>query len=132
MSKLISFAWTTPALLAGSKTCTRRDWDPAYAARFHRGEALQAYDRSPRFKGRHVADIVLTADPVLEPICAMPPEDWAAEGFEWLHTHPEAISAAAQRMFGDFSQERFGQWRRSGVSLWVVRFKLVRVLEEVR
>ena len=34
MSKIISFAWTTDALLQCKKTVTRRDWDDKYASRF--------------------------------------------------------------------------------------------------
>jgi hypothetical protein len=36
----ISFAWTTPALLAGHKTVTRRDWDAEYAIRFAAGQLV--------------------------------------------------------------------------------------------
>ncbi len=32
------------------------------------------------------------------------------------------------KRFGDFSWEQFEAWRRSGVSLYVVRFRLERVL----
>lgn len=34
MAKLISFAWTSPALKSGNKTVTRRQWDATYARRF--------------------------------------------------------------------------------------------------
>jgi len=128
VAKIISFAYTTPALLAGRKTCTRRDWDAAYAARFHRGDLVRAYDRSPRFGGRHVADIVLTADPVLEPIAQMPASDYEAEGFAYLHEHAEALSRATVQRFGTFAWEDFERWRQSGVQMWVVRFRLERVL----
>jgi hypothetical protein len=33
----LSFAWTTPALIADRKSCTRRDWSADYAARFRDG-----------------------------------------------------------------------------------------------
>lgn len=61
--RIISFAWTTPALLAGRKTCTRRDWTYGYAANFALGEEVAAYDRSPRAFGQRVATIRLTALP---------------------------------------------------------------------
>ena len=32
--KIISFAWTTGALLAGAKTTTRREWSRGYADRW--------------------------------------------------------------------------------------------------
>ena len=52
--KIISFAWTTEALLAGIKTCTRRDWNDDYARRFKNGEFCQAFDRNPRAGGKRV------------------------------------------------------------------------------
>lgn len=38
----ISFAWTTPALLAGRKTVTRRHWDRRYAGRGEKGAIVPA------------------------------------------------------------------------------------------
>lgn len=62
MSKSISFAWTSPALLAGRKTCTCRDWDDDYARRFRAGDVIAAYDRSPRYGGTQIATLRLTHD----------------------------------------------------------------------
>ncbi|MBW2053822.1 MAG: ASCH domain-containing protein [Deltaproteobacteria bacterium] len=45
--KIVSFAWTTEALLAGRKTVTRRCWNERYAGRFKSGDLVQAYDRNP-------------------------------------------------------------------------------------
>lgn len=52
--KIISFAWTTRALLEGRKTVTRRHWTKQLV---QEGDLVQAYDRSPRFKGKPVAII---------------------------------------------------------------------------
>ncbi len=54
---IISFAWTTPALLAGKKTVTRREWSDKHAAKFKPGDLVDAWDKSPRFKGKKVAVI---------------------------------------------------------------------------
>ena len=54
---IISFAWTTAALLDGRKTVTRREWSDAHAAKFKPGDLVDAYDRSPRFKGKKVGVI---------------------------------------------------------------------------
>jgi hypothetical protein len=64
--KIISFAWTTPALLAGSKCVTRREWDKKYAESFEAGEYVQAFDKSPRAGGKCVAIIELTQKPYLQ------------------------------------------------------------------
>jgi len=60
--KRIVFAWMTPALVAGRKTCTCRDWDGDYAQRFRVGDVIAAYDRSPRYRGTQIATLRLTHD----------------------------------------------------------------------
>lgn len=129
MSRIISFAYMTPAMLAGVKKVTRRDWDAEYARRFQSGELIKAYDRSPRFGGSHVAYIRLTRRPYFEPIAQMPDDDYVLEGFKYLYEHPEI---RPKMIFGEkvtretFSWDWFCDWRASGESLWVVRFELVR------
>ena len=65
---IISFAWTTAALLAtwpdgsDAKTCTRRNWNDGYAKLFKAGTYIQGWDRSPRYGGHKVAIIMVTQD----------------------------------------------------------------------
>ena len=54
---IISFAWTTTALLDGRKTVTRREWSDGHAAKFKPCDLVDAWDKSPRFKGKKVAVI---------------------------------------------------------------------------
>ena len=54
---IISFAWTTPVLLEGKKTVTRRDWPDSHAAKFKPGSVAIAYDKQPMYGGRPVARI---------------------------------------------------------------------------
>lgn len=131
---LISFAHTTPALLAGRKTVTRRNWDHGYAGRFHRGQDVDAWNRSPRKGGRPVAVIRLVADPTYEPLSAMMDDDYEAEGFAYLYEHPECLPRTLWgRRVGrdDFSLAAFQAIRRErgGVMMWVVRFELVRIID---
>ena len=58
--KIISFAWTTPQLLARKKTVTRRDWNDGYARQFKTADMIQAYDKSARNGGKRVALIKIT------------------------------------------------------------------------
>lgn len=131
--KILSFAHTTPPLLAGHKTVTRRAWTDGYARRFAAGELVQAYDRSPRIHGQAVAVIRLTAAPTYEPLARMPDADYEGEGFAWLFAHPEALP---KTLWGkkcvreDFSWHSFGWWRAQGGSMWVVRFEIVERLVE--
>lgn len=125
---IISFAWTTPALLAGSKSVTRREWDYAYAQSFKRGMLVDAWDKSPRYGGKKVGTIRLTADPSYEAMRSMPDDDYEREGFAYLDEHPELTSKASRSHFGSFSREAFDRWRNAGGAAYVVRFELVEVL----
>ena len=107
--KIISFTWTTPALLAGAKTVTRRGWKPEYAARFKAGDFILAYDRSPRVHGMPVALLRLTRTPYFERVSQMPDSDFEAEGLKAL----------------GWTRQMFEQWRGTTGALWVVRFEVI-------
>lgn len=51
---IISFAMTVNAFLSGSKTVTRRFWKDKYAAKFHAGDIVDAYSKSPRNGGKKI------------------------------------------------------------------------------
>ena len=106
---IISFAKTTPALLAGIKTVTRRFWTAGHAAKFRKGMKVQAWDKSPRYHGKQVGVIRLTEKPYLEPLRKMPEEDVAAEGVPGVTTKEQFIA-----MMGGPNETPY-----------VVRFKLV-------
>lgn len=114
----ISFSWTTPALLAGKKTVTRRRWSPKHAAQFHGGDIVDAYDRSPRNGGRVIAKIELTRDPYLERTSVMTLESYMREGLVWMNGEgydvPEDL--------------RFHAWRDRDEVVHVVEFELLEVL----
>jgi len=116
--KIISFAWTTPALLAGQKTCTRREWNKEYAQRFKKGDLIQAYNKNPRNGGKLVATIELTQDVYLEYSTVIPNSDWFAEGFEYLTGHGITLH-------GTKPVDIWRAWLAPPPSLlWVVRFKI--------
>ena len=123
---IISFGWTTPALLSGNKTVTRRDWNPKHAAKFKAGMLVDAWNTSPRnVKGspHKVAVIRLTADPVLEETCFVPPADWYAEGFEYM-------TQKGLRIDGVDTITWWDMWHLTpGLHLYVVRFEVVEYLE---
>ncbi len=115
--KIISFAWTTPALLAGEKTRTRREWSDKYAQRFKVGDLIQAYDKQPRFKGKKVAIIKITGIKK-EDISLMPDEDYFKEGFEYL----EKIN---KKIFDQDPKIAFEEWREDGGGYWVIDFEVI-------
>jgi hypothetical protein len=129
--RILSFGWTWPAVVARRKTVTRREWNERYARSFHKGEELFAFDRSPRFRGRPIAKIRLTADPVLEADALATDEDYEGEGFAYLAEHRELLPKAAHKQpWGACTREAFEAWRQSGETFWVVRFEVVEVLDE--
>lgn len=113
---ILSFAWTSAALLAGRKTCTCRDWSDDYARRFKAGDIVKAYDRSPRFKGTHIADLRLTHYPVFgSPVDVLDSDIFAVyerEGFAWYDEQAALGNADVRR-----AAER-GLGLEPGESLW--------------
>lgn len=113
---IISFAWTTPALLAGAKTVTRREWKPEYASRFKVGMLVDAWDRSPRTgKGKKVATIRLTRDPYLQWTDDLPRSHYEREGFVWMEENGLEGSV----------RDTLGEWNMRPRFIWVVEFELV-------
>lgn len=115
MSLIISFAWTTDALLAGAKTCTRRSWSSVHARVFHGWQVVEAWDKLPYAGGHHVADIVLIEAPYLS--AEYPEGDYEREGLAWMEKQGRLIKGQSPRVFWE-------EWRAKAPSLWVVRFEL--------
>lgn len=85
---IISFAWTTSALVQGFKTATRRFWDAKYMEMWWRNvvkdnNLCQAFDRSPRYKGKNVGIIKVPTKPFLQPLSEMTNADLIEEGNNW-------------------------------------------------
>ena len=115
--RIISFAKTTPALLAGRKTVTRREWKDSYAESFHEGELLQAWDRLPRTgKGKRIGTIRLTCAPYKERSDLITRKEFEAEGLEYLSMGENGII--------DWPLELYRDWKWNPRDLWVVRFEL--------
>jgi hypothetical protein len=120
---IITFAWTTPALVAGAKTTIRQPWSETIASRFHAGSEVAAYDRVGNSGGRQVACIRLTDAPVHQRFCDIPDEDYEREGWAWLHAHADLLPGYIKA--SDFSRESFEKWRSRPGGIWVVRYELV-------
>ena len=118
---IISFAWTTAALLAGAKSCTRRNWDDDYAWKFKAGMDVQGYDRGPRVGGRQVAIVRLIAAPYLERTGVMPERDYASEGLLWMEKKGIKIRGMEPREFWE-------KWKAADELVYVVRFQLMSVV----
>lgn len=131
--KIISFAWTTGALLAGRKTATCREWDESYARRFRAGDLIAAYDRSPRFKGKQVATIRLTHDATMGRWKDILTDPYEQEGFAWYDEQIAAGNAEAAKAVQRRLTIPDGMTLRSWLDLqpsWgecVIRFELVEV-----
>lgn len=126
---IISFAWTTPALLAGAKTMTRRVWSPDHAAKFRAGQLVDAWNQTPRVNSkrlgiataRKVATIRITGDPYVQMVRPeyLTPTDHEREGFDWLRQHG----------YGERVDEVIASW--DPCLLTVVEFELVSIERSV-
>lgn len=115
---IISFAWTTDAFKSGRKTCTRRNWNKEYAAKFVPGSVHEGYDRNPRFHGKPVGRLQIVRTPYIEATKDIPNEDFEYEGFAYMEERGILIQGITPREF-------FNRWRESDEVLFVVRFKLI-------
>lgn len=109
--RIISFAWTTEALLSGKKSVTRRTWREC---RLQPGELVQAWDKSPRAKGKRVGTIRIkgvTREP-LAAIASYGPEELEREGGLW-------------RTAEDFIQAFAAVGTTSRDPVWRIEFELV-------
>ena len=118
--KTISFSWTVPALLAGHKTVTRREWKETWAKQFYAGEIVAAYDKATYLGGKQVATIELLQAPYQERTSQAPPGDYDREGLAWMEQQQLTIQGLSPRAFWD-------QWLAEDLPVWVVRFKVLEV-----
>ena len=77
--RIISFSWTTKALLQGKKTVTRRRWQKCP---IKPEDLIQAYDRSPRVRGKCVA-IIKILNTRQEPLNCVTDAEEVLEGGLW-------------------------------------------------
>ncbi len=118
---ILSFAWTTDALLSGKKTCTRREWSDcttkAGLNAYRQGRLMhQAWTNAPFVQGaRKVADIRLTQLPYQEQLADMTEFDLEAEGGLW------AAKEEFLNLFGD-----------PDLIVWVVRFEVFQLANSCR
>lgn len=124
--KIISFAYTTAALLAGHKTITRRYWNPRHANMFKPGEIVQAWDKSPRFKGRKVAEIKIIAI-YKENTKDMPEEHYFKEGFQYMLVNNIPIGKKGKHpiMTDDVY---WRAWKAAQDDVYVVVFELIKLI----
>lgn len=125
---IISFGWTSPALLAGEKSETRREWNRVYLQRmvrhYRQGRTiLDAWNTSPRNvradpRPGKIATVMLTDEPRIETIETADGGTWAREGFEYLTLH-------GFRLDGLTPMELWSQWVENDPPLTVVRFKVI-------
>lgn len=118
--KSISFAWTTLAVKALAKSCTRRDWSPEYAARFHEGLKVLGLNRNYRFGGTPFCMIQLTRDPYRERTGLMTEKDFEDEGLLWMEHQGLLIRGATPRVF-------FETWKAEDKLVYVVRFSILEI-----
>lgn len=104
---IISFAWTTPALVLGEKDTTRRDWSPRTIASARKiiaaGGTMDAYDKSPRFGGRLVGTI--------KPLELFEGEkSWLIDSIEWRREGFHVLQAIGAEIHGSTAADVWRFW----------------------
>lgn len=131
--RIISFALTTSALQARRKSVTRREWKDKSAqqwinaletakAKGEKGLLVQAWDKSPRFKGKRIGTVLVTSI-TKEPTRTIPDEDWEAEGFAYMADHGLSVGPNLS------CEQLWRAWRQHPtLETYVIRFEIVDVL----
>lgn len=128
---ILSFAETTPALLAGAKTVTRREWADSHARKFTVGMPVQAWDKTPRVKGaKRVGTVKITQSPFQQWSCQAPESDWDAEGFQYLTDNGLTLfkGQTPRQVWNLWTANHMGEGdepepHKYCALLWVVRFE---------
>lgn len=129
---IISFGWTSDALLAGVKTVTRREWNANHAARFKQGMLCDAWNTAPRNVRGNPHKIATIRIVSVERSNAYPEDDYEREGLRWLQ---EARPAAGIPWNAGTILRPIGLWNlwlETLPLLWVVRFEVVDFTEASR
>jgi hypothetical protein len=115
----ISFSSLTPALLAGFKTVTRRQWPAQHARKYHKGQLVKAYSKQPSYGGEWVGQVVLAEEPYYEHISEADfDEMYVREGFEWFDEQWERIVKDPDKPMLDVLEG----WVKMDESYWVIEF----------
>lgn len=115
---IISFAWTTPAVVARRKTRTRREWSENYARKFKAGSICQGYDKGPRVGGKPIHLIRIMRDPWIQNTSELTECDFESEGFQYMAEQGFKIKGQDLYAF-------FDQWIDAAIDLYVVDFSYV-------
>jgi len=116
---IVSFSWTSSALLAGAKVVTRRDWDPVHAEHYRAGQLVDAWDRLPRVKGaKRIGTIRVSRPPYRQSSDQTTPEDFHREGFAWLQRYGTTDDVVRV-------SEIWAGWHQHPAQLFVLEFDLV-------
>ena len=122
---IVSFAWTTEALLAGRKKRTRRYWSADYAKRFKEGSQHQAYNRLARVGGHQVGTIILAQAPYIQPTNLMSEEDYELEGLKYMEEKGLYIPVRTidgKRVPPMHPRRFFEVWREKNANPFVIDF----------
>jgi len=112
--KLISFAWTSKALVEGKKTVTRRNWK---RCRIKVGDLVQAWDRLPTRGGKKIA-IIKILDIKYEPLNCFPESDLEKEG--WFAKTVEEFIQSYLQAYPDMSGHDY---------VWRIEFELKEICQ---
>ncbi len=122
---IVSFAWTTDALLAGQKKRTRRSWNDDYAMKFRVAGRADAYNQLPRVGGHKVGDLN-NLSLFKQRTSLMTEEDYELEGLKYMEANGLFIpvrTAEGKRVPAMHPRRFFEEWRLVNELVWVLDFE---------
>lgn len=129
---IISFAWTTNAVLADRKKRTRRFWSDEYAKRFVCGSSHKGYNRLPRVHGHHIGTVTITEAPYRQLTSLMTEEDYELEGLKYMEEMGLFIPARTvdgKRLLPMHPKRFFDEWREANECPFVINFNFIPLTE---
>lgn len=124
---ILSFAWTTPAVVIGQKCVTRREWTERTIKQFEKamagGTLVEAWDKNPRFGGKCFGMVRITGITRDEDTRTIPEDHFEAEGFHIL----TKLKAKLGKLY---ALDLWAQWKyKKPQKVTVVCFDLVSLNE---
>ena len=125
VEKWLSFGWLTPAVLAGQKTLSLRDWGPVEAYSWKRAQLAYCYDDDPDKGGNRVALLRISHTPYKRLTNKLRNSEFYASGLMYAQSmglrHPKGLTP----------EQIWSKIKESSVELWVVRYRVEQIYDQL-
>ncbi|KKL53620.1 hypothetical protein LCGC14_2273620, partial [marine sediment metagenome] len=125
IEKWLSFGWLTPAVLAGQKTLSLRDWGPVEAQSWQRAQLAFCYDKEPSKGGNKMALLRISHTPYKRQANKLRNSEFYAAGLMYAQSmglrHPKGLTP----------EQIWSKIKESSVEVWVVRYRVEQIYDQL-